>query len=187
MAGFRASFGSAAGTAGAIVLMFAAAGCAPGGMAGGSAGKAPAGGGARAPKSAQTARDTAAAGSAAYRVEDEMPEKTQQRPAELVERLEPVGSDSVSVQDIAGDQAPKQLYDVGYRIQVFASGDRAAAEKVKERIVAETGMTAYIEYEEGLYKVRAGDFAERKDAAQARSKLSGAYPDSWIVRTTIRR
>jgi hypothetical protein len=48
-------------------------------------------------------------------------------------------------------------------------------------------MNAYIEYEDGLYKVRAGDFAERTDAAQARSKFAGAYPGSWIVRTTIRR
>jgi cell division protein FtsN len=187
MAGFRASFGNAAGTAGAVVLLFVAAGCAPGGTAGGSAGRAPADGGASSPKAVQTARETSAAGGATYDVEDEMPEKTTQRPAELVERIEPVESDSVSVQDIAGDPAPKQRYDVGYRIQVFASGDRAAAEKMKERIVAGTGMTAYIEYEEGLYKVRAGDFAERKDALQARSKLEGAYPGCWIVRTTIRR
>jgi cell division protein FtsN len=182
MADFRASFIGAAGTASAIVIIFVAGGCAPGGMTGGSAERAPVERDASASKTIETARDTAG-----YDIEDEMPEKTPQRPAELVERLEPVESDSVSVQDIVTEQVPTQRYDVGYRIQVFASGDRAAAEKVKERIVAETGMTAYIEFEEGLYKVRAGDFAERTDAAQARSKLAGAYPGSWIVRTTIRR
>jgi cell division protein FtsN len=186
MAGFRASFCGATGTVGAIAIIFVAAGCAPAGMTGGSAGRAPADG-AGASKTVSTARDTAAAGREAYDIEDEIPEKTPERPAELVERLDPIDADSVSVQDIVADQAPKQLYDVGYRIQVFASGDRAAAEKIKQRIVAETGMTAYIEFEEGLYKVRAGDFAERKDASQARSKLTGAYPGSWIVRTTIRR
>jgi cell division protein FtsN len=138
-------------------------------------------------KSAEGARDTAAAASASYDIEDEMPEKSPQRPAQLIERLEPARPDTISVQDVAVEESPKQRYDVGYRIQVFASGDRAAAERIKERIVAETGMNAYIEYEDGLYKVRAGDFAERKDAAQARLKLAGAYPGSWIVRTTIRR
>ncbi len=186
MAGFRASWCGAAGTAGAVVFMFVAVGCAPVGTTGGAGGREPAED-ARASETAATARDTSAPAGAAYDVEDEMPEKTPPRQAELVERLDPVEADSVSVQDIVAEQSPKQLYDVGYRIQVFASGERAAAEKVKERIVAETGMTAYVEYEESLYKVRAGDFAERKDAAQARSKLAGAYPGCWIVRTTIRR
>ena len=138
-------------------------------------------------KRAEGARDTLADVRASYDIEEEMPEKSPQRPAQLIERLEPVRSDSISVQDVAVEEAPKQRYDVGYRIQVFASGDRAAAERVRERIVAETTMSAYLEYEEDLYKVRAGDFAERKDAAQARLKLAGAYPGSWIVRTTIRR
>jgi cell division protein FtsN len=186
MAGFRASFCGAAGTAGALIFIFIGAGCAPGAMTGGG-GKAPAGDGGRASKTVETAPETAATERGAYDVEDEIPEKTPQRPAELVERLEPVAGDSVSVQDVVADESSKQLYELGYRIQVFASGDRAAAEKMKERIVAETGMTAYIEYEDGLYKVRAGDFAERKDAAQARSKLAATYPGSWIVRATIRR
>jgi hypothetical protein len=138
-------------------------------------------------KGVESARDTVAGARASYDIEDEMPEKSPQRPAQLIERLEPIGSDSISVQDVAVEEAPKQRYDVGYRIQVFASGDRVAAEKIRERIVAETGMKAYIEYEDGLYKVRAGDFAERKDAAQAGLKLAGDYPGSWIVRTTIRR
>ncbi len=187
MAWFHTSFRGAAGTAGAALLMFAVAGCATGGMTGGTGGGTATGGGAGAPKTVETAGDAAAAGGSTYDVEDEMPEKTPQRPAELVETLEPVEADSVSVQDIVADESPKQLYELGYRIQVFASPDRAAAEKVKQRIVGETGMAAYIEFEDGLYKVRAGDFAERKDAAQARSKIEAAYPGSWIVRATIRR
>jgi len=122
-----------------------------------------------------------------YNIEDEMPERAPQKPVQLVERIEPVKPDTFNVQDIDGGEKPKQLYDVGYRIQVFASNDKAAAEKVKQRVVTATGMPAYLEYEEGLYKVRAGDFAERKDAAQARLKLMGLYPGSWIVRTTIRK
>ena len=127
-----------------------------------------------------------------YDLEDEMPEKTPQRPAQLVEKLVPVKPDTFNVQDIEVEQkpkqpAPKQMYDIGYRIQVFASSDKTAAENIKQRVGAETGMPVYLEFEEGLYKVRAGDFAERKDAAQARLKLVGLYPGSWIVRTTIRK
>ena len=69
-----------------------------------------------------------------------MPEKSPQT-AGAARRKARAGRDPtrISVQDIAVEEAPKQRYDIGYRIQVFASGDRAAAEKVKERIVAETG------------------------------------------------
>ena len=161
--------------------------CAPGEMAGASRRPAGGGEGAGAKRTVEAPRDTAGAPGASYNIEDEMPEKTPQRPAQLIERMEPARLDSISVTDVAVEEAPKQRYDVGYRIQVFASGDRAAAEKIRERIVAETAMSAYIEYEDGLYKVRVGDFAERKDAAQARLKLAGAYPGSWIVRTTVRR
>ncbi len=173
--------------AGTLVLVWLLAGCAPREMAGGTRGTPTARKDAGRASAVASAKDSAAAAGASYDVEDEMPEKSVQRPAQLVERLEPVRPDTISVQDVAVEESPKQRYDVGYRIQVFASGDRAAAEKVRERIGAETSLSAYIEYEDGLYKVRAGDFAERKDAAQARVKLAGAYPGSWIVRTTIRR
>ena len=187
MRGRTASIRIALAACGTFVLVLLLAGCAPRDMAGGTPGGPPTHDDAGGAKSAGGARDTAAAAGASYDIEDEMPEKSPQRAAELIEKLEPVRPDSISVQDVAVEESPKQRYDVGYRIQVFASGDRAATEKIKERIVAETGMNAYIEYEDGLYKVRAGDFAERKDAAQARSKFAGAYPGSWIVRTTIRR
>ncbi len=172
---------------GTLVLFLFFAGCAPREMAGKARGGAIAQRDAGGERSAEGARDAGADIEESYDIEDEMPEKSVRRPARLVERIEPVKSDSISVQDVAVEEAPKQRYDVGYRIQVFASGDRAAAETVRKRIAAETAMSAYLEYEEGLYKVRAGDFAERNDAAQARLKLAGAYPGSWIVRTTIRR
>lgn len=177
-ASIRIAF-AATGTLALCLLLLG--GCAPIEPARGATAERDATGGIQ---SGEAARDTARA---SYDIEDEMPEKSPQRPAQLVETLEPVRSDTISVQDVAVEEAPKQRYDVGYRIQVFASGDRAAAEKVKEKIAAETAMNAYIEFEDGLYKVRAGDFAERKDAAQARLKLAGTYPGSWIVRTTIRR
>ena len=187
MTGRTAAIRIAQAATGTGILLLLLVGCAPREMAGGSRGTGAAQDGAGRAKSAEGVRDTVAGARVSYDIEDEMPEKSPQRPAQLIEMLDPVESDSISVQDVAIEEAPKQRYDVGYRIQVFASGDRAAAEKVRERIAAETAMSAYLEYEEGLYKVRAGDFAERKDAAHARLKLAGTYPGSWIVRTTIRR
>jgi cell division protein FtsN len=187
MNGRTATIGIALAAAGTLVLGALCGGCAPRGMSGNAGGPVAGPRGAGSAPKVEAARDTAAAARASYDIEDEMPEKSPQRAPELIERLEPAAADSITVQDVAVEEAPKQRFDVGYRVQVFASGDRAAAEKVKERIVAETSLKAYIEYEDGLYKVRAGDFTERKDAAQARLKLSGTYPGSWIVRTTIRR
>jgi cell division protein FtsN len=187
MNGRTATVCIALASAGTLVLGALCGGCAPRGMTGNTGGTAGASAGAGSVRRADVPRDTAAAARASYDIEDEMPEKSPQRAPQLVERLEPAAADSITVQDVAVEETPKQRFDVGYRVQVFASGDRAAAEKVKERIVAETSLKAYIEYEDGLYKVRAGDFTERKDAAQARSKLAGTYPGSWIVRTTIRR
>ncbi|MGD1049170.1 MAG: SPOR domain-containing protein [Candidatus Krumholzibacteriaceae bacterium] len=173
--------------AASVALLMVSTGCAPREMTG--AAQRGAGGGSRPARetTSSAAPDTSRTRAASYDLEEEVPEKAPQGPAQLVERLEPVKSDTITVKDVAIEEKPKQLYSVGYRIQVFASGDRSAADRVKERVVAETRLSTYIDYEDGLYKVRAGDFAERKDAAQARLKLAGRYPGSWIVRTTIRQ
>jgi hypothetical protein len=173
--------------AGTVPLMLLLAACAPREMTGEARRPAGAGEPKAASRPARTARDTAAAQGPAYRLEDELPEKGSAPPAQLVERLAPAKPDTIAERDIAIEQSPKARYGIGYRIQIFASGDRAAAERVRDRCVAETRLATYIEYEDGLYKVRAGDFAERKDAAQERQKIAGAYPGSWIVRTSIRR
>lgn len=131
-------------------------------------------------------RDTAAVEAGAYRFEDELPEETPTRAAQLVERIEPLEADTFAVQDMAVEEPQRQRYVIGYRVQVLASSDRAAAEEMKQRVVAQARMNAYIEYEDGLYKVRAGDFNERKDALQAKLALEKTFPGCWVVRTTIR-
>jgi len=131
--------------------------------------------------------DTASTVRTRYSVEDEVPGKTAAKPVELGDRVAPQRVDTFAMQEGAVEQPAKALYDIVYRIQVFASSDRAAAEKVKQRIPAETGLRAYLDFEDGLYKVRAGDFADRKEAVEARSKLVAKYPGSWIVMTTVRR
>ena len=100
------------------------------------------------------------------------------------ESIEPVKSDTFSVEETVEPPAPAAGYDIGYRVQLAAFAESAAARDLKKKIMAAVGITVYIEYEDGLYKVRVGDFATRAEASEARARLNADYPDCWIVRTT---
>ncbi len=123
-----------------------------------------------------------------YDLEEEMLEEDDTvKPEELEEKIGPLTPDSIIVKDLSAEALATMEYDLGYRIQVFASSELDSAGEIKMRVTSETGYPAYIEYEGGLYKVRIGNFKNRVSAAEARSKLVEFYPDCWIVKTTIRR
>ena len=123
-----------------------------------------------------------------YDLEEEMLEEDDTvRPEELEEKIGPLTPDSIIVKDLSAEAPATIEYDLGYRIQIFASSELDSAGEIKMRAASETGYSAYIEYEGGLYKVRVGNFEDRISAAEARSKLVEFYPDCWIVKTTIRR
>ncbi len=125
---------------------------------------------------------------AVYDLEEEMqPEDTPADPEELEEEFEPLHTDTVSVEEVAPEEPAGLLYDLGYRVQIFASSELSKAKAVREAATTQTGYAAYIEYEGGLYKVRVGDFPGRPEAAKARTELAELYPDCWIVQTAIRR
>ena len=121
-----------------------------------------------------------------YDLEEEMPEEDDVDPNEMEEAIEPIEVDSVLVEEVVAAAAPA-AYGIGYRVQILASGERSAAESLKMKAEGETALTVYIEYEDGYYKVRVGDFASRDEAAVARARLSELYPDCWIVSTTIQK
>ena len=121
-----------------------------------------------------------------YDLEDEMPEEDVLDPEDLEETIEPIEADSVVVEEVSAP-AIAAAYDIGYRVQIFASSERAAAESLKLKASGETTFPVYIEYEDGYYKVRVGDFGSRDEAAEARAGLSEMYPDCWIVTTTIQK
>jgi hypothetical protein len=74
----------------------------------------------------------------------------------------------------------------GYRIQVFASGNEAAARSVKEAVEVSVGVPAYLEFVDGVYKVRAGDCPSRPEAEALLAKCRAAgYGDAWIATTQI--
>ena len=125
-------------------------------------------------------------GESPYDLEEEMPEEDDVDPDEMEEAIEPIEMDSVLVEEVIAPATPA-AYGIGYRVQILASGERSAAESLKMKAEGETALPVYIEYEDGYYKVRVGDFASRDEAAVTRARLSELYPDCWIVSTTIQK
>jgi len=74
----------------------------------------------------------------------------------------------------------------GFRVQVFASGDRDIAANAAREVQERLGIPTYIELDTGMYKVRAGDFATRAEADRALPGIRKDYPDAWIVASKIR-
>jgi len=100
------------------------------------------------------------------------------------ERIEPLDTSSIQIDEF---DLNRERYNVGYRIQVFASKDLKRAEEVKNEAERVTSLPAYIEFEDGLYKVRLGNFPLRDEAIRARDLLKEHYRDCWIVQTTVTR
>jgi cell division protein FtsN len=121
-----------------------------------------------------------------YDIESELPEddSIDENDAEE-ESIEPVKADTFSVEETIAPPVPAAGYELGYRVQLAAFAESAGARDLKKKVMAAAGIAVYIDYEDGLYKVRAGDFATRAEASEARTKLAADYPDCWIVRTTV--
>ena len=74
----------------------------------------------------------------------------------------------------------------GFRIQIFESMVSSIARAEAKRFQNILGDTVYIDFETPLYKLRIGNYFDRKKAEKAISAIKrlGAK-DSWIVRTKI--
>ncbi len=116
-----------------------------------------------------------------YDIDREM--RGEQKP----ENIEPMEQDTFTVEEVSTDSMKSEEYYLGFRVQVFAASQLSRARSMKKKVVSETGLNAYIEYEDELYKVRVGDYNDRESARDARLSLSNLYPRCWIVRTTINR
>ncbi len=122
-----------------------------------------------------------------YDIEEEMPvERDIEERDRMEEDLPFAGRDSILVEDVTRSSSETEKYTVGYRVQVFASKELEKAKKVKSEMSDQTSLGVYIEFEDGMYKVRAGDFGSREEAAEARKRLTRMYPDCWIAETTIK-
>ena len=74
----------------------------------------------------------------------------------------------------------------GFRIQIFESTVSSIARAEAKRFKNILGDTVYIDFETPLYKLRIGNYMDRKSAENAIKTISrlGAK-DSWIIRTKI--
>ena len=74
----------------------------------------------------------------------------------------------------------------GFRIQIFESSVASIARAEAKRFKNILGDTVYIDFETPLYKLRIGNYTDRKSAENSIKTISrlGAK-DSWIIRTNI--
>lgn len=74
----------------------------------------------------------------------------------------------------------------GFRIQLLATQDRFNAEKFKSELEKIYKNKIYIIFEAPNYKVRVGDFINRKSAEEMWQNLSKkGYTTAWIIRSKI--
>lgn len=80
----------------------------------------------------------------------------------------------------------KSKVNEGFRIQIFESMVSSIARAEAKRFQNILGDTVYMDFETPLYKLRIGNYIDRKKAEKAISAIErlGAK-DSWIVRTKI--
>ena len=99
-----------------------------------------------------------------------------------------IGQWQILIQEILlwGKKQLKLKINEGYRIQIFESTVSSIARAEAKRFQNILGDSVYIDFEAPLYKLRIGNFAERKKAERAIESIQrlGAK-DSWIVRTKI--
>lgn len=106
----------------------------------------------------------------------------------------PVEEAEVAVEDVEVIEAPAvtdsssgdRTYQ-GYRIQVFASGSQERAESVRQAIEIRLDAPAYIESDQGVFRVRVGDCMSREAAEALLERVRQAgYADAWIANTQVK-
>jgi hypothetical protein len=122
-----------------------------------------------------------------YDIDEEIEIDKQDNKDILRKGIEPMERDTFTVEEVSEDVERTGGYDVGFRVQVFATSELSKAREIRKKVVSELGLSAYIEYEDELYKVRVGNYTDRQKAEAARLSIIDIYPECWIVRTTIKR
>lgn len=79
-----------------------------------------------------------------------------------------------------------QVIVEGFRVQVLATRTREYADRLRDELSLDYGEDIYIVFEAPNYKVRIGNFIDRRKAEELRQKLvKKGYPSAWIIRTRI--
>lgn len=104
-----------------------------------------------------------------------------------------LGAPGVAVQDLApapsATPAPAPAAAgaaSGFRVQVLASTDAAAAETTRADIESRLGLRAYVRFEAPYYKVRVGNCTTNDDCQRLQEQLRAAgFMTVWVVPETI--
>jgi len=87
---------------------------------------------------------------------------------------------------LVGNSDSSQIIIEGFRVQVLATGSRENADRLRYELAIEYGKDIYIVFDAPNYKVRIGNFIDRRLAEKLRLELiNKGYPSSWIIRTRI--
>ena len=87
---------------------------------------------------------------------------------------------------LVGNSDSSQIIIEGFRVQVLATSSQENAERLRYELAIEYGKDIYIVFEAPNYKVRIGNFIDRRLAEKLRLELiNKGYPSSWIIRTRI--
>tara|TARA_Y100000782_G_scaffold25719_1_gene28409 strand:+ start:1004 stop:1429 length:426 start_codon:yes stop_codon:yes gene_type:complete len=87
---------------------------------------------------------------------------------------------------LVGNSDSSQIIIEGFRVQVLATSSQENAERLRYELAIEYGKDIYIVFDAPNYKVRIGNFIDRRLAEKLRLELiNKGYPSSWIIRTRI--
>ena len=87
---------------------------------------------------------------------------------------------------LAGNSDSSQIIIEGFRVQVLATSSQENADRLRNELSIEYGKDIYIVFDAPNYKVRIGNFIDRRLAEKLRLELiNKGYPSSWIIRTRI--
>ncbi len=99
--------------------------------------------------------------------------------------INPFIHDSSTINRLIGEASPENLRD-GYRIQVLTTKIASEAESLRNTIAPMISDSIHITYEVPNYKVRIGDFINRREAEDLQVVIKDlGYRSAWIVRTRV--
>jgi len=97
----------------------------------------------------------------------------------------PLNTDTTLIKNNQIDSA--QIIIEGFRVQILATKELVTAEQLQKQLLDNLNQNIYIVFEAPNYKVRVGDFIDRKKAENLRQKMiKEGYSSAWIIRTRIK-
>jgi len=99
--------------------------------------------------------------------------------------LNPFIPDSTIINRLLADGALESQRD-GYRVQILTTRFVAEADSLRDKLTPMIKDSIYITYEVPNYKVRAGDFMNRREAENLQGIIKNlGYSTAWIVRSRV--